>query len=366
MGEQENIFVECGADLNHFKYKFRRKQFMWPSQTELFRQHYNNIGVYQTVMHYIDPVWMQDDKGKVVIDAAKSLKFGNFYLDFDYPITSDEDYQKIKADVLKAIRYLTIILSIDISQIQFFFSGNKGIHLVVDAAVMGLKPHQALNEVYRDIAKDIAKFCENETIDLRVYDNKRMFRMPNSVNKKSGLYKVPLTVKEFKECKYQDILEIAKSPREIKAPTVIFSPKAKQAFEKYVDSWTERLENVEKFDGKIKELKVLPPCIKRMQEKVFKETIDERNNSATALTNFYFQQGMEKEEALHRMTIWGEENCVPSLKRNEIEVVVNSVYRGHYRYGCQTFKELSGVCEREICPLFNDAFNVSEGEQNAE
>src|SRR5690606_21218972 len=144
------------------------------------------------------------------------------------------DYQNLKADIRKAIRYLTIILSIDISQIQFYFSGNKGIHLIVDAQTIGLQPHQALNQVYKEIAKDISKFCEHDTLDTAVYDDKRMFRMTNSINKKSGLYKIPITYEEFKEKSFEEISELAKTPREIQKPAVIPSTKAKKAFEKYV------------------------------------------------------------------------------------------------------------------------------------
>ncbi|WP_232620924.1 primase C-terminal domain-containing protein [Virgibacillus salexigens] len=364
--ENENVFVECGADLNHDKYKFRRKQFMWPNQAELFRKHYNNFGVYQTVMHYINPIWITDDKNRMIINASDSLKFGDFYLDFDYVIASEEDYLKIKEDVAKAVRYLTIILSIDISQIQFFFSGNKGIHLTVDAGVMGLEPHQALNQIYKEIANDVERYCKHETIDTRVYDDKRMFRMVNSINKKSGLYKIPITYDEFKNCNFADIVELARQPRELKKPDVIFSSKAKKAFEKYIEIWTERVNSIKTYEGKIRKLKVEPPCIKRMREKLFKETIDERNNSAAALTSFYFQQGMQREEAMHRMILWGQENCQPPLRKNEIETTVNSVYNSQYRYGCETFKKLSGVCEKEICPLFNKEYNVAnqEGEDD--
>lgn len=357
---EENVFVECGADMDHSKYKFRRKMFIWPSESASFRNHYKNTGVYQTVMHYINPEWIQDDKGRMIINATDSLKIGDFYLDFDRLIESEEDYIKIKEDVKKAIRYLTIILSIDVSQIQFFFSGNKGLHLTVDHRVMGLEPHVAINQVYKEIAKDIERYCKHETLDLRVYDDKRLFRLVNSINKKSGLYKVPITYEEFLNDSYQDIVVKASQPRNINKSPLIFSPKAKKAFEKYMEAWTIRINRTREYEGNIRELKVEPPCIKAMRENTFRETIDERNNSAAALASFYFQQGIEREETMHRMILWGEENCLPPLRKNEIEITVNSIYNNQYRYGCETFKSLSGVCEKHICPLFHSEYNVAE------
>lgn len=350
--DQVQVIVECGADTNSEKYPFTRKHFLHPTQTDAFRQHYNNIGVYQTVMHYINPVWFQNEKGKWLVNAKDSFKYGNFYLDFDIKIECEEDFLKIKHDVQTALKYFKTFLAIDISQVQFYFSGNKGVHLIVDAAVIGLEPHKALNKIYKDIADDIKKFCKHGTLDTSVYDDKRMFRMVNSVNKKSGLYKIPITAKELNDLSYTEIAQLATSPRFIENQMPIQSLKATKMFSKYVKEWSEKIEKSMTFTGKIRELKELPPCIKEMSERVFKETVDQRNNSGTALASFYFQQGLEREETMQLLLKWGTENCEPQLNHNAINIIVNSVYNGQYRYGCSTFKELSGVCDKENCPLF--------------
>jgi Primase C terminal 1 (PriCT-1) len=364
--EQPVVYVECGADRDHPnpKLRFTRKHYLHPSQVDLFRNHFNNIGVYQTIMHYINPLWYQDERGKWLINAKDSLKYGDFYLDFDTVIQGEEDFQKIREDVSMAIRYLNVILHIDKSQIQFYFSGNKGIHVVVDAKIIGIEPHPALNLIYKEIAKDIEKYCKHKTIDTRVYDDKRMFRMINSINKKSGMYKIPLTYEEIQKLSYQEIINLARQPRFIKFPDPVPSNKAKLAFQKIAEEWTKRINYQKEFSGKLLELKVEPPCIKKMKERTFRETIDERNNSATALTSFYYQQGISREEALYRMKIWGQENCLPPLPNREIETIVNSVYNHHYRYGCETFKRLSGVCDKENCPLFNKELNVEDTEES--
>ena len=354
------VVVECGADLDNDRFPFTRKHYYYAGCTNEFRKKYNNIGVYQTIMHYINPIWFQDQKGRWLVNARDSYKYGDFYLDFDTVIESEEDYQKIKEDVYTSLKYLRLFLEIDISSIQFYFSGNKGIHLTVPAEVIGLKPHLALNQIYKEMAQDISRYCKHETLDIRVYDDKRMFRMVNSINRKSGLYKIPLSPDEFKNLSYQEITELAKSPKaEIKRNTLL-SPKAKKMFDRYVKEWTERVHRQKEFTGKIKELKTTPPCIDAMLNKIFKETIDERNNSATALTSFFYQQGVEREEAMIRIKRWNEENCQPSLKEREIEATVNSVYNNQYRYGCHTFERLSGVCDKDKCPLFHKEIDQSK------
>ena len=348
-----DVFVECGADTNSAKYPFTRKHYLHPSQVVNFRNHYNNIGVYQTVMYYINPVWFMNERGRYVINAKDSLKWGDFYLDFDTEINSEEDYQKVKEDVNVALRYFRTFLNIDIEQVQFFYSGNKGIHLTINANVLGLEPHCALNQIYRDIAKDIEQYCKNKTLDARVYDDKRMFRMINSINKKSGLYKIPLTADEFKTYSHQEIKQLATASRVIEQKPMIVSHKASTTFKRYVEEWSKRVTKQKEFTGRIQELTEKPPCIKEMEERTFRETIDQRNNSGTALASFYYQQNMERDEAIHHMIKWGEENCVPRLNRHEMEIITNSVYNGQYRYGCATFERLSGVCDKDNCPLFN-------------
>ncbi|SFJ65593.1 Primase C terminal 1 (PriCT-1) [Paenibacillus sp. UNC496MF] len=351
----DQVFIECGADLpwnRDPKFQFTRKHFMPVEYAEQFRKQYNNAGVYETVMRYINPIWMHNSRGKWIINAPDSLKYGDFYLDFDYPLESDDDFDKIRSDVQTAIRYLKVILSVDPTQINLFFSGSKGIHLTVDAQVLGLTPHVSLNKIYKDIATDIAKYTLFKTLDVKIYDDKRMFRMINTWNYKGQRFKIPITYEELCKLSLEEIRFLAQFPREIQKPTTITSPKAKLALDKYIEKWSQAATRRKEFSGKLMKLEKLPACISTMFEKIFRETIDERNNSATALTSFLMQRGTEREEALARMVQWGEENCVPPLRSNDIEVVVNSVYDGQYRYGCETYHRLSGVCEGETCPLF--------------
>lgn len=358
----EHVFIECGMDLDNEEYPFKRKIFIWPSEIEKFRAYCNNIGVYKTMMQYVNPIWIQDHKGVVIIDAENSLKYGDFYLDFDYSIQSEKDFNKIKEDVDQAVKYLILFLSLDIDDIDFYFSGSKGIHLIVNANIFGLKPHIALNKVYKDIATDIERFCRNETLDTRVYDNKRMFRLTNSINKKSGLYKIPITYDELRKLSFKEIRKLAKQPRVLPQKQKNYSSKAVKIFKTHMEEWEEKLKVREEFSGRMLKIKTLPPCIKRMHERTFRETIDERNNSGTALTSFFFQTGMSKEETMARMIQWGEENCKPPLKEKDIKTIVNSVYSHQYRYGCESFKRLSGVCDKDNCPLFNKELKEETGE----
>lgn len=349
------VFVECAADIpgKEPPFNFTRKHYMYPDQSHLFRQHWNNTGVYETVMRYINPVWFQNEKGRWILNARDSLKYGDLYLDFDYPLETDDDFGKIKADIHSTLRYLKVILSIDSDQVRFYFSGSKGIHAMVPAETLCLDPHYSLNEIYKEIAKDIEKYLLFKTLDTGIYDDKRMFRMPNSFNLKGERFKVPITLKELNTLSLEEIRELAKQPRELEFARPIPSQKAKLALNKQIQMWSQRFERQREFSGKILKLEKVPACIEAMMTNTFRQTVNERNNSGTALASFFMQQGMDREEAIARLVQWGEENCIPPLPRNETEVIVNSVYNGQHRYGCASFQRLSGVCNKQECPLFS-------------
>ena len=354
------VFVECGAGLPEELFpnteaRFTRKHFMRPHEFHEFQKRYKNIDIFQTMMHYLDPIWYQTPKGKWLIDAEVSLKASDFYLDFDYLIENEDHYQMLKDDVEIAIRYLTIILKIPKDQIQLYYSGYKGIHMIVPMTSLGLLPHVSLNKIYKDLIEDINNYIKNKTLDTGIYDDKRLFRVPNTFNFKGQRYKIPLTLEEFRTMRYEEVRELAKGMRTIFIPPIQESLISKKILESMIKEWTERAKKQHDFSGRILNIKELPPCIKAMHEKVFQETVDERNNSGTALVSFYMQRGFTYEQTLDIVMQWGLEQCSPALKTSDIETIVNSVYVGKYRYGCGTFERVSGVCDKNNCPLFNRA-----------
>lgn len=351
------LYVEVGAVLPkeqypNSKFGFARKKYYHPNDIWQFQNQFYNTDVFRTDMIYIDPYWYQDTYNRWLINAEDSLKWGDFYLDFDYAIETSEDYNKVKEDALIAMRYLNLIMKIPEQHIKIFYSGFKGIHITVPPELFGLEPHLRLNEIYKEIMLDILRYTKHDTLDVKIYDNKRLLRIPNSFNGKGQRYKIPMTFKELKEWDYQKVREVASQPRIFEYPVPVKSSQAEQVLRGKIELWSKRAEVQIKYDGKMKEIKDLPPCIKAMHDKTFRETIDERNNSATALASFYMQKGTELEETRQILYKWNIEQCKPPLKKNEIKIIVDSIYNGRYRYGCETFKRVSEVCDKEHCPLF--------------
>ena len=86
-------------------------------------------------------------------------------------------------------------LGVEENKLQIFFSGNKGFHLIIPAELFGIKPSKNLNKIYRKMAKSFCEKIQNKTLDLGIYDRRRLLRIPNSINSKANLYKIPLVLR---------------------------------------------------------------------------------------------------------------------------------------------------------------------------
>lgn len=89
------------------------------------------------------------------------------------------------------------------SNIKVFFSGSKGLHVIVDT-------DKELN--YTEVKKiALDKFAADlKTVDVKVYDANRVLRIANTKHKETGLYKIPLSHDEVNELSINEIKEIAK------------------------------------------------------------------------------------------------------------------------------------------------------------
>jgi len=115
-----------------------------------------------------------------------------------------------------------------------YFSGNKGFHIVLPSYLFGeFAPDYALPAIHKEIAKEIIKpftkdieEIEKELADLHKQKSKTVFdlsiykvgqliRVANSINNKSGLFKIPLTHDELYKLDMEEIKRLAAQPRGI-------------------------------------------------------------------------------------------------------------------------------------------------------
>ena len=337
----ETWWIECGAYLpNNTSNKFTRNHLMLPNESIDFRFKYNNTGVFTTAYLY-------DNK-----DQTEANLLGDFYIDLDYELENASDPEKafnvVRQDAMSAARYLKILLGIEPEEIYFYFSGSKGIHIIVPHEILGVKPDKNLHRYYKMLAEDINKYTSGETVDLKIYDNRRLFRLPNSRHQNTNLYKIYLDYEELNTLTFSAIKSIAKNPRIIPKKEKKFNLKASMEMKNYANKFQLELNRKRVHRPSNLKLEYTPPCVEYLFNNPIKK--GQRNDTVAFIASFLKQTGITEDQAIRRMQDWNEEHCEPKLSDREISLTVNSIFHGSAKMGCSTAKVLS-ECDKEKCKL---------------
>jgi len=109
-----------------------------------------------------------------------------------------------------------------------YFSGAKGLSVEIPAASFGLRAFgpfrttSALAAKQHAAAVALARYLP--TTDWSLYSRGRLWRVPNTLHSKTGLYKIPLTPKELELLTIDEIRGLAHKPRTIATYTTNRSP----------------------------------------------------------------------------------------------------------------------------------------------
>lgn len=333
-------YIEMGGSKNGY---FTRKIYIEDKDVSKIRKDFNNTDVYMTIYHY-----NSDDQNESDI-------YGPLYIDLDLDLKNDEEFLKIKNDLIKVVVHLETLFGIKSNQIKYYFSGNKGFHLIVSPTIFNLSPRKNLNTIYKKIAlvlKDITMF---ESVDTKIYDKKRLFRLPNSINSKTGLYKVPITFDDILKFDFKQMKEYASSPKDNIEVTPV---KIDKAINKINDMIKEIEAPKEKSNSNfnIKEIDMnqvkLPDCI--MQILTDGALEGNRNNTTVILASALFQQGAKYKDTMELMQEWNDKKNEPSLPEMEISITVASAYqliKSGRGYGCSSIRDC-GLCIGKECRIF--------------
>lgn len=310
-------WVECGANNNGH---FRRNIMIKPKDVNKFRFANDNIGVFCTPYIYSS----RDQKEAFVIS--------DFYLDLD-----GEDLKQVLQDSIRIINYLWKLYEIKPTDMKFYFSGSKGIHIMIPKEIFDIQYRPDLNTIFKLMAEEIKTNTSSNTIDTKIYDKRRLFRLPNSVHEKSRLYKIPLTIEEIVNQDIKAIYKMAESPRAILYTEPVLIKAAANNFTSY-SRRTVRPKNVIKRPINVDE-SYTPPCIENILNNITK--MGSRNDSLAALTSFYYQKHYSLDTVVEMVSNWGSKNCDPPIEEQEIITTVNSMYHNGYKTGCTWMKNIS-------------------------
>ena len=330
-------YVEIGGKI---KDSFKRKIIIEKDKKEEAIKKYDFIDTYSTIYEY-------DNK-----DQDRANFIAPLYIDLD----ADDlirDYEKLKRDLMLLTRKLKIMFNLSDDNLQIFFSGSKGFHVLVPHEVFGLEYGREINNIYKSIAIELKSYTITKSVDTRIYDYKRLFREPNSINSKTGLYKVQVNLDDLRNMTYEDIIEYASQPKEIRTPNKEFNDRSRKLLNSFIEEIKERQRRTinHKVAREMLTNKELLPCVKYiLQNGAVKGG---RNNTAMALASALYQRDLSDEQKiLDIMKEWNETKLDEPLSDREIENTTRSAYRNvrdGRRYGCSAFIDLD-ICVKG-CPI---------------
>jgi DnaB-like helicase C terminal domain/Primase C terminal 1 (PriCT-1) len=245
-------------------------------------------------------------KHESLADLPSDIRFYSDYLVFDLDSVKSLDFALQDAkEIIQALKAMG-------AGYEAYFSGNKGFHVLVPSCQFSYAPTSDENILKRMAMLIAGRF---DTFDRTIYNKTRIFRVPNSLNAKSGLYKVPLP--GILELGVSDILALAKEPLVVDYPkpwkynkspmlTRVYDD-AKQKVNRYIQA-TEPKESYGDWG-----------IIKTAQE-------GERNQTLYKMARDLARHGIYERDALIILGWWNKDQQKP-LDGVELGNTIKSAYR---------------------------------------
>jgi replicative DNA helicase/DNA primase catalytic subunit len=255
--------------------------------------------------------------------------------DFD----SKEDVEMAKQDAIRLLEELQTQGINVVESTRVFFSGNKGFHVEL-YTTKKFTPEECKN-----ISLYIKRALNLQTLDTVIYNTTRLYRINNTLNIKSGLYKIELEPEDLLALSVEQIRERARKQvhtNVIIKPTnnlefinsfkIISSEKVNQ-----ISVETEEIDGVRGLDtiDYSKCPRTTPICIYSLSHGIMRSGVGERSNIFLRLSAYYRNQGLSKEVVHHTLKGIAELNAKlypehPPFPKEEIWTTVNSAFNDNY------------------------------------
>jgi len=256
-----------------------------------------------------------------------------------FPIDIDAgDLKQAHENAREIINRLAANYDLDLNVLRCFFSGAKGFHILIPEAVIDTKPDPGLSSVFKKMAREILSYIQ---YDPSIYDTTRLFRLANTINSKTDLYKIPLEVAEILHKSTEEILELAKKPRKIEMANDLEVNQILHA------TYLEYCKEDQAPAPPVDESETKPPrdaklCYYGLLEGVGE---GERDNAALRLAVYFRKQGYFQDMVGGLLQAWNRRND-PPLKDDDIKKAVRQAFEKQYDFGCNDYL-LREYCDRK-------------------
>lgn len=280
----------------------------------------------------------------------KGSLYGELYIDLDShsALESEEGFQNIVGQARNVVAFFRDEMKIPVAEQEIFFSGSKGFHVTISPEVFGIQPTKDLNNKFKAIAKKIKEECAPD-VDTAIYDASRLFRYPNSINGKTGLYKVLVSYEMLSNCTLDEMKDWASQQREMASMNPQLIQEAAEAYQKLTKETEVRVAKriIKKAPAANSSLL---PCIQSMLDNGAE--VGQRNETTVALASGLLQAKRSYEEVVEQLKEWNNDCNAEPLSETELMNTINSAHQmflDDKKYGCTKYSDL-GYCS-ETCHL---------------
>lgn len=306
---------------------------------------------------------MEEKTGKPTVAGYRGQAC-SAYLPFDL---DSEDLNRAQETAKKLVENL-LEWGVHRETILVYFSSSAGFHVMLDArAFGGAEPLGKLHRIFANMRSIIAEEAalDMESVDLSIKDKLRLWRIPNTRSRKSGLYKIQLGMEDLFRLSPQQIKQRAESPKPVfhsDRSGLISSVKEIRTIGRIRSMWKEAIrETINSQDNE-----TMKPARDRMsnhefskifcpaEQEIAKNTIMKgmRNECGIRLASKLRAEGFTKEAAESFIWKWGLSNRI-GLPARERSSIVNSAYYPdrNYRYACkdQILKKFCPFSDKSDC-----------------
>jgi len=246
--------------------------------------------------------------------------------------------------------------------ITVWFSGSKGFHIEVRPEAFDIKPMYTLHSINKAIAKDLIKKCGVKTIDMgSIYSERRMWRLPFSVNTKTKLRKTRIpNIDKFQHI--DEVLSYVHNHQDVEIELKAYQthllgikkipadPALKRWFGDYIDRHNELVSKALVRKPTFKYIKLKgkqPKCIEYLLHHSIGR-VGDRNLATVILGSFFKEAGVDYETAFEVVVEWTHK-IPPELTsirgdgkiRSNIKTVLDTIYhQDRYSFQCHFIKPL--------------------------
>lgn len=305
---------------------------------------------YTTIARFTEDYLKHRNEAGTVEGYVGTCYVETFWFDVD-----DENLENSLIGTFNLLMTLENSFGVDRADIRVFFSGKKGFHVGIPTTTFSAVPSPQLPRALKHMAQRIAAQA-GVTIDQSIYRTNSLLRLSNTVNAKSGLFKIPLPLDGFEELTIDAILEMAVTPKPpfmrlgAGAPNEQLSRLYQKGLEEAQSGESRRLE-IPVLNNRESEMPRFDKvCMFRMLKGV---PSGHRNEVCLRLADHFRKKGFPLSVTTAALLQWNRLNEA-ALDEVDIQDVVNRVYDSDYDFGCND-PILDRYCHKE-CHLYDKKY----------